>query len=99
MDANKSLVRHLLDCFLLLLAVFSIGVFGFWALGDPQPTWLDAALMAVITISTVGFGEVVALNTTAIKVFCMVYMLAGMATLWYVVFVVAVAVFRSQVTE
>ncbi len=99
MVSKKTLGRELLNCFLLILAVFSFGVFGFWALGDPQPTWFDAALMAVITISTVGFGEVVLLNSTAIKIFCMVYMLAGMATLWYAVFAMAVAVFRSQVPE
>ena len=41
---------------LLLLILLSIGVFGFRFMS--HYTWVDALYMTVITITTVGFGEV-----------------------------------------
>ena len=45
---------------LLLLAVFIAGVFGYKFISEYS--WIDAFYMTVITITTVGFGEVVPLD-------------------------------------
>lgn len=51
---------------ILLISVFCIGVFGFRIFGDYS--WVDAAYMTIITVTTVGFGEVKPLDTDA-KIF------------------------------
>lgn len=64
-------VRLLLGLTGTLIAVAS--VFYRWAEGWP---WLDALFFAVITISTVGYGDLVP-QTAAGKIFTMVYIFCG----------------------
>ena len=47
----------------LLVTVFAIGVFGFHSIA--VMSWIDAVYMTVITITTVGFSEVVPLDENA----------------------------------
>ena len=53
-----SFYKELFIALSLFLLVFLIGVFGFYWVA-PKANWLEALYMTVITISTVGFGEVV----------------------------------------
>ena len=54
MDITK---RIIIALFLFLL-VFMIGIFGYKFVGGPTWSYLDAAYMTVITLTTVGFREV-----------------------------------------
>ncbi|MBC8753647.1 potassium channel protein [Kordia sp. YSTF-M3] len=47
----------------LLVIVFTIGVFGFHSV--TEMSWTDAVYMTVITVTTVGYGEVVPLDENA----------------------------------
>jgi len=47
----------------LLVIVFTIGVFGFHSVAEMS--WIDAVYMTVITVTTVGFAEVVPLDENA----------------------------------
>lgn len=47
----------------LLVIVFAIGVFGFHSISEMS--WTDAVYMTVITVTTVGYGEVVPLDENA----------------------------------
>ena len=53
---NKVLQSNLTGALVLLIVVFFLGVFGFRFFFDYE--WIDAIYMTVITITTVGFGEV-----------------------------------------
>lgn len=57
------LTKKIYLAFILLMVVLITGVFGFRFLSDY--TWVDALYMTVITISTVGFGEVAPLGDAA----------------------------------
>ena len=65
---------------LLLLAVFIAGVFGYKFISDY--TWIDAFYMTVITITTVGFGEVVPLDDVD-KLFTSILILSSIFILAY----------------
>lgn len=65
-------VRGLLAFAFTLIAVATVV---FWLLEDW--TLLEAAFFSVVTISTVGYGELVP-QTVAGKIFCMVYILLGL---------------------
>lgn len=47
----------------LLVFVFAVGVIGFRIISDA--TWIDAIYMTVITVTTVGFGEIIPLDQHA----------------------------------
>lgn len=53
---NKVLQSNLTGALVLLVVVFFLGVLGFRLFFDYE--WIDAIYMTVITITTVGFGEV-----------------------------------------
>ena len=65
-----------------LLTVLVIGVVGFKVIEGDAWTWLDAAYMAVITMSTVGFAEVKPLSDTG-RVFSMVIIVTGVGAFAY----------------
>jgi len=48
---------------LLLLLVLLVGTLGYRYIGHPTATWIDSFYMTFITISSIGFGEVVDLST------------------------------------
>lgn len=69
----------------LLLLVFLAGVFGFEFLFDYG--WIDAVYMTVITITTVGFGELHPL-TEAEKIFTSVFILSSIFIVGYALSVI-----------
>jgi voltage-gated potassium channel len=70
---------------LLLLAVFVAGVFGYKFISEYS--WIDAFYMTVITITTVGFGEVVPLDDVD-KLFTSVLILSSIFILAYAISVI-----------
>lgn len=64
----------------LLLSVLTFGVLGYRIISDYN--WIDAFYMTVITITTVGFGEVVPLNEQS-KVFTILLILISIIVVGY----------------
>ncbi|NCO62303.1 MAG: potassium channel protein [Flavobacteriales bacterium] len=65
---------------LLLLLVLTFGIVGFKVISNYS--WIDALYMTVITISTVGFGEVVPLNDPS-KIFTIFLILISIVVVGY----------------
>ena len=70
---------------ILLTFVFVIGVFGFKIISDFS--WIDAAYMTVITITTVGFGEVQPLDQES-KIFTIFLILTSVIIVGYAIKVI-----------
>ncbi|NGX85228.1 potassium channel protein [Aequorivita sp. KMM 9714] len=70
---------------LLLLIVFMSGVFGFHFISEYS--WIDALYMTVITITTVGYGEVMPLNPQE-KVFVSLFIISSIFIVGYAISVI-----------
>jgi voltage-gated potassium channel len=77
-STQRDLYRPMLRAGLLLLLIFAIGTTGYAIIGAPEQGLVDAIYMTVITLTTVGFGEIVDMsNNAAARMFTVVLLVAG----------------------
>lgn len=67
----------------VLLTLIVLGTLGFYAIGGDNASWSDAAFMTLITISTVGYGEIVPLHTVGARWFAGLMAIAGLGVLTF----------------
>ena len=78
--------KRLIAALTVFLFVFVLGVAGFKLLGGPEWSLLDAAYMTVITVATVGYGEVHDLSGhPAARIFAVVYIILCLGTIAFAV--------------
>jgi voltage-gated potassium channel len=78
-----SLKARLVTPVATVVAVTIIGTVGYYILGQPQDaTLLDALFMTVITITTIGYGEIIHLDETG-RLFTILIALTGIGSLFY----------------
>ena len=71
---------------IILLIILVVGTVGYWLITGGQYSVLDALYMTVITITTVGFGEIIDLTgNPAGRAFTMAIAFSGIGVLLYVV--------------
>jgi voltage-gated potassium channel len=81
-------------------AIVAVGTFGYWVIGGGEHRLLDAMYMTVITLTTVGYGEIVALDTHPWgRVFTMVLLLFGMGVLVYFASTVTAFLVEGQLRD
>lgn len=68
---------------LILFILIFIGALGFYIIGADKANWEDAIYMTLITISTVGYDEVVPLTTFGAKIFAGVISISGLGVLTF----------------
>jgi len=77
--------RQLIVSLLVLFVVLMTATLGYLWLGGPEVTFLNAIYMAVITVATVGYGEVVDTSAhPALRVFNIFVILVGIGVMLYV---------------
>jgi len=80
----KQIRVRLLAAGLLLFGVTVIGTVGFMLI-DPTADWVRAFFMTAITLTTVGYGEEIPVDTNAARIFTAVLILVGMGGVLYFV--------------
>ena len=75
---------RVLQAGLALLVVFVFGVGGYWLIGQGAWSFGDCAYMVLITITTVGYAEVLPVSASdAGRLFTMVLLVSGMGVSLY----------------
>ena len=89
--------RRLLQALAALVAVTLLGIVGFAVIGRGEHGLVDAVYMTVITLTTVGFNEVIDLSENpAGRVFTIILLLGGMGIVAYAVPMVAAFFIEGQ---
>ena len=80
-----TLRRQLVVALLLLLIVVMVTAAGYRILGGPHVSLLDAIYMAVVTFTSIGYGEIVdTSHNPSLRVFNMIMILFGIGIMLYV---------------
>jgi voltage-gated potassium channel len=83
-----------------LLAVLVFGSFGYWLIGGRQYSFIDVLYMTIITISTIGFTEVIDMSANpAGRVFTIFVALGGIGTLAYIITNVTALVVEGELRD
>lgn len=83
-----------------LVAIFLIGTVGYHQIGGDGYTWLDAAYMTVITLTTVGFGEVIPVRgDQSAELFTIFLIIFGMGTFLYFVSSLTAFIVEGELME
>jgi voltage-gated potassium channel len=82
------------------MTIVFIGTTGYWFIGERQYTVTDCLYMTVITISTIGFGEIIDMsgNPTG-RVFTMFLALSGIGTLSYIITNITASIVEGDLSE
>ncbi|MEF9476360.1 MAG: potassium channel protein [Candidatus Mariimomonas ferrooxydans] len=83
---SSQLQRKFIFSVLALAGILTIGTAGYWLIGRGEYSFLDCMYMTIITISTIGYGEIVDLsNNPAGRVFTIFVALSGIGILFYII--------------
>ncbi|OIR16204.1 voltage-gated potassium channel Kch [mine drainage metagenome] len=94
---ESKVIRNLLIALLALLSVFIIGTVGYRILGGSQYSWMDCFYMTFITISTIGYHEVVDVTGHEYgRLFTVFIGIAGIGVLGYVLSTVTAFMLESD---
>lgn len=89
--------RRLLIAGMAVLTLLAVGTSGYWVIGRGEHRLLDALYMTVITLTTVGYGEIIPLDHhPGGRVFTMVLLLFGAGILVYFASTVTALVVEGQ---
>ncbi len=80
----EQVLKRLIGSFIALHLILAFGSIGFYYLSDEKAEWIDCLYMTFITISTIGYGEVIDMNNSAFgKFYTMAVALSGIGVITY----------------
>ena len=84
----------------ILIAILVMGTIGYWLIGGRHYSFMDTLYMTVITISTIGFSEIIDLSGNPIgRAFTMFVAISGVGVLAYVLTSVTALIVEGELTD
>jgi len=68
---------------LVVVILIGLGTLGFYEIAGDNASWSDALYMTLITISTVGYGEIVPLHSISERLFAGLIAISGLGALTF----------------
>lgn len=94
------LLRKFRTPFFLLLGILVTGTVGYWYIGSGKYSVLDCFYMTVITILTIGYGEIIDLtNNSAGRMFTIFIAFMGIGTATYIISTFTAIIVEGQLKE
>jgi voltage-gated potassium channel len=96
----KIIPRKLLNIIIIIIAVIMIGTAGFKVIGGSERSVLDALYMTAITLTTVGYGDVIGLDNKPLgKLFTIIYVFIGAGTIAYLFTTLAAYIIEGELRK
>lgn len=96
----KIIPKKLRNLIGIILAVILSGTIGFKIIGGPETSILDALYMTAITITTVGYGDVIGLDKHPLgKVFTIIYVFIGAGAIAYLFTTLAAYIIEGELRK
>ncbi len=96
----KIIPKKLRNIIGIILAVILVGTIGFKIIGGPEKSFLDALYMTAITITTVGYGDVIGLDNHPLgKVFTIIYVFIGAGAIAYLFTTLAAYIIEGELRK
>jgi voltage-gated potassium channel len=87
-------------CGILLVGIIAIGTLGYWLIGGGRFHVFDCLYMTVITITTIGFSEVIDISgNLGARVFTVLIAVAGIGVLAYLLTNVTALIVEGELTK
>jgi voltage-gated potassium channel len=84
----------------ILIAIILIGTVGYWFIGGGQYSFVDTLYMTVITITTIGFAEIIDLTgNVAGRIFTIFIAISGVGVMAYIVTNITALIVEGKLTE
>jgi voltage-gated potassium channel len=84
----------------ILLAIILIGTVGYWFIGGRQYSFVDTLYMTVITITTIGFQEVINLSgNPAGRIFTIFIAISGIGIMAYIITNLTALIVEGELTK
>jgi voltage-gated potassium channel len=97
---RKDIGKRLKHNLLIIAAIILVGTIGYKVIGGPHVSLLDALYMTVITITTVGYNDVVGAGNTATgKLFSAFYLLLSVGAIFYLFTTLAAYMVEGEVRK
>jgi voltage-gated potassium channel len=94
------LLRKFTTPFILLVIILITGTTGYWYVGGGKYSVLDCFYMTVITILTIGYGEIIDLtNNSAGRIFTILIAFLGIGTATYIISTFTALIVEGQLKE
>jgi voltage-gated potassium channel len=82
-----------------LISILIIGPAGYWFISGGKYSFLDCLYMTIITITTIGYGEIIDLsNNPAGRIFTIFIALSGISILFYIITNVTAFIIEGELT-
>ena len=93
----KVIPKKLRNIIGIIVAVVFIGTAGFKIIGGSEKSVLDALYMTAITITTIGYGDVIGLDNKPLgKIFTIIYVFLGAGTIAYLFTTLAAYIIEGE---
>lgn len=83
----------------LLVGTIVFGSLGYYIVLGFKASFLDCVYMTIVTVSTVGYGEMIEVKTPAAKIYTMGLMLFGIGALGYAISLMTAFLVEGQLTD
>ncbi len=96
----KNIPKKLRNIIVIIVVVILIGTVGFKIIGGKDKSILDALYMTAITITTVGYGDVIGLDNKPFgKVFTIIFVFIGAGTIAYLFTTLAAYIIEGELRK
>ncbi|MDP2729538.1 MAG: potassium channel protein [Dehalococcoidales bacterium] len=100
MNESSQIRKRFLWSGLILASIILIGSLGYWFIGGRQHSLLDTLYMTFITITTIGFGEIIDFsNNPGGRLFTIFIAISGIGMLLYVVTNLTAMIVEGDLTQ